>query len=541
MQLQVSAYGETLHLQTPFKPFSQTKATTTCTISFIFFSLSLVLCEMGPFFKLNNENIFKTINTGDLFSTMLSKHFYSTFLELLRFVTLILAISIEAFFIAQNRKFFFHFILLSCILLLFFFIKPYLSRPASVYLVDFSCFKPPSFCRVPFSYFLENASKIEGFDSESIAFMSKILASSGQSEETCLPPALHYIPPKTHQQESIKEVEMVLFPVMEDLLSKAKLSPRDIDILIVNCSGFCPSPSLSSIIINKYSMRKDIKSYNLSGMGCSASATGIEFVQNLLKTHKNTYAIILSTEILSTGWYSGREKSKLLLNCLFRMGSAAILLTNKKEARNSSKYKLVCTVRTHRAFEDKAYLSAIREEDSNGNLGVTLNRDLRQVAGDILKTNITILGSKILPFTEKLWHGVSIVRGKFIHKSGDEIYVPNFKTVVHHFCLPTSGRPLIRDIAKGLKLGERDIEPALMTLHRFGNQSSSSLWYELAYMEAKDRVKKGDRVWQLGMGTGPKCISVVWECLRPIVGESIMGPWADCVHQYPIIAVNQGV
>ncbi|KAH7564934.1 hypothetical protein JRO89_XS09G0078300 [Xanthoceras sorbifolium] len=238
--------------------------------------------------------------------------------------------------------------------------------------------------------------------------MSKILASSGQSEETCLPPALHYIPPKTHQQESIKEVEM----------------------------WFCPSPSLSSIIINKYSMRNDIKSYNLSGMGCSASATGIEFVQNLSKLTKNTYAIILSTEILSTGWYSGREKSKLLLNCLFRMGSAAILLTNKKEARNSSKYKLVCTVRTHRAFEDKAYLSAIREEDSNGNLGVTLNRDLRQ-------------------------------------------------TVVHHFCLPTSGRPLIRDIAKGLKLGERDIEPALMTLHRFGNQSSSSLWYELAYMEAK--------------------------------------------------------
>ncbi|KAI9162263.1 hypothetical protein LWI28_025561 [Acer negundo] len=497
---------------------------------------------MGPFSKLNNENIFKTINTQDhyhLFSTMLSKHFYSNILELLRFLTLILVISIEAFFIAhQDWKFISHFIILLLIIFLY-----YLSKPASsvCYLVDFCCFKPPSFCRVPFSTFLENASKIEGFNSESIAFMSKILSSSGQSEETYLPPALHYIPPKTHQQESIKEAKMVLFPVMKDLLLKTKLSPRDIDILIVNCSGFCPSPSLSSIIINKYYMRSDIRSYNLSGMGCSASVIAIELAQSLLKTQKNSYAVVLSTEILSTGWYSGNEKPKLLLNCLFRMGSAAILLSNKKETKNTSKYKLFCTVRTQSAFEDKAYLSAIREEDSNGKLGVTLNRDLLEVAAETLRTNITILGSKILPFSEKLWHGVSIVRKKFAHKDQEiNYYEPNFKTVVQHFCLPTSGRPMIRDIAKGLKLSERDIEPALMTLHRFGNQSSSSLWYELCYMEAKEGVKKGDRVWQLGMGTGLKCNSVVWECLRPIVGESSVGPWADCVHQYPITAINKG-
>jgi 3-ketoacyl-CoA synthase len=52
--------------------------------------------------------------------------------------------------------------------------------------------------------------------------------------------------------------------------------------------------------------------------------------------------------------------------------------------------------------------------------------------------------------------------------------------VIQHFCLPTSGRPLIREITKELKLGENEDEAALMTLHRFGNQSSSSLWYEVA-------------------------------------------------------------
>ncbi|KAF3433085.1 hypothetical protein FNV43_RR24187 [Rhamnella rubrinervis] len=438
-----------------------------------------------------------------------------------------------------RRRSIFHVLLLSSFLV-FFLLKPYFSNySCPLYLVDFSCLRPPSSCRVPFSKFLGNASKFESFNSGSIAFMAKHLTSSGQSEETYLPPALHFIPPKTQLQESIKEVHMVLFTIMDDLLAKTKLSPRDIDILIVNCSGFCPSPSLSSIVINKYAMRSDIKSFNLSGMGCSASALSINLGQNLLKVHKNSYAIVLSTEILSNGWYAGNERPKLLLNCLFRMGSAAVLLTNKKEARKSSKYELFHTLRTQRAFDDKAYLSAIREEDSTGRLGVTLKRDLLHVAGETLRSNVTLLGSSILPFLEKLWHGLSIIRKRFMDKSA-EIYVPNFKTVIQHFCLPTSGRPVIKEIAKGLKLGDREMEPALMTLHRFGNQSSSSLWYELAYLEAQDRVRKGDKVWQIGMGSGPKCVSVIWKCIRPIAKDQ-NSPWADCVHQYPIVPMDPGV
>ncbi|KAL3524205.1 hypothetical protein ACH5RR_017039 [Cinchona calisaya] len=380
---------------------------------------------------------------------------------------------------------------------------------------------------------------LDFLDKESVSFMAKVLTHSGQGEQTYLPPALHYIPPRSGHQEAISEVHVSLFPIFEDLMSRTKLSPQDIDILIVNCSGFCPAPSLSSIIINKYSLREDIKSFNISGMGCSASALAIDMAQNILKTHKNSNAVILSTEILSTGWYRGKERPMMVLNCLFRMGGAAILLTNKREAKSTSKYKLLLTQRTQRAFDDKGYYSAIREEDSKGNTGVTIKRDLLQVAGETLKCNITILGPKILPYTEQIRYVVSILYKKLMDNKCREIYVPNFKSVIQHFCLPTSGIPVIREIGKGLKLGERDMEPALMTLHRFGNQSSSSLWYELAYMEAKGRLKKGDKVWQLGMGSGPKCNSIVWVCIRNIHGEVQSGPWADSIDGYPIVAVHE--
>ncbi|KAH0686303.1 hypothetical protein KY289_017055 [Solanum tuberosum] len=372
-------------------------------------------------------------------------------------------------------------------------------------------------------------------DKQSITFMTKILNQSGQSDETYIPPALHYIPPKSDYQEVISEVHMVLFPVFEDLLAKTKLTPRDIDVLIVNCSGFCPAPSLSSIIVNKFRMREDIKSYTISGMGCSASALAIDITQNIFKSRKDSIAVVLSTEILSTGWYPGKEPSMLVINCLFRMGAAGILISNKKESKNRAKYELVKTLRTQRAYDDKGYFSAYREEDSDGYTGVTLKRNLLETAGETLRSNITILASQILPFTEKILYGVSILKKKMVDKkSSVEIYVPNFKSVINHFCLPTSGRAVINEIGKGLNLGESDMEAALMTLHRFGNQSSSSLWYELAYLEAKERVKKGDKVWMLGMGSGPKCISIIWECIRPICGEAQRGPWADSIDGYPL-------
>ncbi|GAB2294069.1 hypothetical protein Dimus_028286 [Dionaea muscipula] len=285
-------------------------------------------------------------------------------------------------------------------------------------------------------------------------------------------------------------------------------------------------------------MREDVKSYNVSGMGCSAGMLGIDMAQNLLRVHHNCNAVVLSLEILTTGWYAGDEPSKLALNCVFRMGSSATLLTNFDQLKAPAKYKLVRTMRTQRAFTDRGYHSAWRDEDSNGLTGVTLSRDILPEANETLRMNITSLGLSMLPVTEKLRFAVSILRKKVIDKLG-QVYVPDFKRAIDHFCLPITGRPVIKEMGKRLKLDERDMEGVMATLHRFGNQSSSSLWYELAYLEAKERVKKGDKVWQLGMGSGPKSTSVIWECLRPIVGEAKNGPWADSIHRYPTTIFDQ--
>ncbi|KAL0317683.1 UNVERIFIED_CONTAM: 3-ketoacyl-CoA synthase 5 [Sesamum angustifolium] len=180
-------------------------------------------------------------NSTAISDKLLLAQMASFFTQLINLSILVIFFSLQSLFIMQKREPVYHFLAASCFLL-FVVAKHYVSTPSTMYLVDFSCLKPPNFCRVPFSTYIEHARMLDFLDEESVAFMAKVLRHSGQGEQTYIPPAIHYIPPKSGHQEALKEAHMVLFPVVEDLLSKTNTSPQEIDVLIVNCSGFCPAP-----------------------------------------------------------------------------------------------------------------------------------------------------------------------------------------------------------------------------------------------------------------------------------------------------------
>ncbi|KAL6966816.1 3-ketoacyl-CoA synthase 20 [Sarracenia purpurea var. burkii] len=81
------------------------------------------------------------------------------------------------------------------------------------------------------------------------------------------------------------------------------------------------------------------------------------------------------------------------------------------------------------------------------------------------------------------------------------------------------------------------MEPSRMT-YRFGNTSTSSLWYEVAYSEAKRRIKKGDRIWKITFrsgSSGSKCNSAVWWALKSIdPTKEKMNPWEEENDEFPI-------
>lgn len=59
--------------------------------------------------------------------------------------------------------------------------------------------------------------------------------------------------------------------------------------------------------------------------------------------------------VLGVHRYLGNDRSMLIPNTLFRIGGAAVVLTNKPSWKSRSKYELQHVVRVHMGKDEKAY------------------------------------------------------------------------------------------------------------------------------------------------------------------------------------------
>ncbi|KAI0493833.1 hypothetical protein KFK09_023958 [Dendrobium nobile] len=224
----------------------------------------------------------------------------------------------------------------------------------------------------------------------------------------------------------------------------------------------------------------------------------------------------------------------LVTNCIFRVGTAAVLLTSDPSSNVFAKYELLRSLRTHHGPDDAAYNAAMQADDDHGGIGVALTKDLVGVAGASLRSHISTLAPYVLPVSELVRYAYCVARSVAKgERKAAAAYVPDFTVAFEHICIHAGGKAVIDAVGRIMGFDERVTEPARMCLHRFGNTSSSMVFYELGYFEAKGRVKRGDRLWMLAFGTGFKACTVVWRAL----GDARMAPdnpWNDCVHRYPV-------
>lgn len=410
-----------------------------------------------------------------------------------------------------------------------------LQRQKPVYLLSFATFKAPESWKLSHDEIIEIMRRQKCFTEDSLEFLNKILERSGTGQATAWPPGIvQCLQNETTSSDrsieaSRKEAETVIFDVVEQALQKAHVKPRDIDILIINCSLFSPTPSLCAMVLSHFNMRSDVVTYNLSGMGCSASLISIDLAKQLLAIRRGAKALVVSTEILTPNFYHGNDRAFLIQNTLFRCGGAAMVLSNSRRDGRRAWFKLLHTVRVQ-GTGDAAYECVYEGEDAHGERGVRLSKDIVKVAGKCMEKNFTTLGPSVLPLTEQAKVVVAIA-ARYVVRFIDRMlkarqmdhlamrlptikpYVPDFKTGIDHFCIHAGGRAVIDGIEKNMKLESYHTEASRMTLLNYGNTSSSSIWYELEYIQEQQRtnpLKKGDRVLQVAFGSGFKCTSGVW-------------------------------
>ncbi len=408
----------------------------------------------------------------------------------------------------------------------------YLSnKQKPVYLVDFVTWEPPEAWKVSPEELMNIMRAQKCFTEESLDFLALMLENNGCGPRTAWPPGIV----KCLSGDNVKsdrtaeaarlEAEEVMYPIVRDLLTKTNTDPKDIDILVINCSLFSPTPSLCSMVVNEFNMRSDISSYNLSGMGCSAGIISIELVQNMLASKPGARAIVVSTENLTQNLYHGNERGFLLQNTLFRCGGAAMLLTNRWMDGFRSTFKLLHCVRTQLVSSD-SFGCVYETEDTTNQRGVRLSRNIVKVAGRAMEKNFTTLGPYVLPISEQLktgfWMAVRYLQKLAIEKKIIEKdkatkiapYIPDFKRGIDHFCIHAGGRGVIDGIEENLQLSHEHVEASRHALYTYGNTSSSSIWYEMDYIRDRMNLKRGQRVLQVAFGSGFKCNSAVWLCIN---------------------------
>ncbi|XP_071737901.1 3-ketoacyl-CoA synthase 20-like [Rutidosis leptorrhynchoides] len=405
-----------------------------------------------------------------------------------------------------------------------------------VYLVDFTCYKPP-ISQMCSKEFVKKLRQFGFYSEETLDYMTKVLEGCGLGDSTYFPEIFSqqtYNPSINHAR---REVEKTIFGSVDMLLAKTGVRCEDIGILIVNCTIHNSVSSLCSMIVNRYKLRENIITYNLVGMGCSAGLRAIGLAQQLLQVHLNSYALIVSTEGITDNLYRGKDRSKLLQNCVFRVGGAAILLSNHPSDIKKCKYELVHAIHTNTSRLDRSYKCVCREEDEAGMVGININKDLITAAIDTIKPNVTILSYLILPLKEKLKYLLNYIKIniKIIPSMSIKPYIPNYNGVIDHFLPHVGGKPVLDELQRTLGFSDTVMEASRMTLYRYGNTSSSSIWYELAYVEAKGRVKKGNQVWQMAFGSGFKCSSLIWRAMKTVNYLDRHNPWMNEIGEYPVV------
>lgn len=62
----------------------------------------------------------------------------------------------------------------------------------------------------------------------------------------------------------------------------------------------------------------------------TAGVIATDLARQLLNIYPNTYALVVCTENLTYNWYPGTNRGMLVTNTIFRVGGAALLLSNKR-------------------------------------------------------------------------------------------------------------------------------------------------------------------------------------------------------------------
>jgi predicted naringenin-chalcone synthase len=247
-------------------------------------------------------------------------------------------------------------------------------------------------------------------------------------------------------------------------LARVGLEPQEVTALIVHtCTGYL-CPGLTSYLLERLDLPRDIRTYDLVGIGCGGAVPTLQAGAEHLQAQGAGVALCVSVEICSATFQMEEDLGLLMSNALFADGAAAALLWTRPQG-----LELVASSNRHQP-EDR---EAIRYVYKNGKLFNQLSRALPQMVNRAVAAAV------------------------------QKVLEPRGLTAadVAHWALHGGGDKIITAVARELGLPPEKLLPTRETLSRYGNMSSPSALFTLRDI-LDNGIRPGDWCLLASFGAG---------------------------------------
>ena len=253
-------------------------------------------------------------------------------------------------------------------------------------------------------------------------------------------------------------------------LVDAQLDVHDIDAVVVStCTGYL-CPGLSSYIVERAGLRRDVQAFDLVGQGCAAALPNWQLASALLDAGRAEHVLSICVEVCSAAMYLDDDAGVLISACLFGDGAGAAVLSRQPHA---SRRRVQWT--DSASLMDPSERAALRFESRDGMLRNILTRSVPRLAADAARSVAeTVLGRAGL--------GPRDVRAWIMH---------------------AGGRDVLLALQDGLGVEPQQLRFSAEMLREYGNLSSAFVYFVL--QAALDSDVPAGAWWMSSFGAGFAC------------------------------------
>jgi alkylresorcinol/alkylpyrone synthase len=259
-------------------------------------------------------------------------------------------------------------------------------------------------------------------------------------------------------------------------LGNAALAAIDIDAVVIStCTGYL-CPGLSSYVIERLALRRDIQAFDLVGQGCAAALPNWLLAKALLAGDGAQHVLSICVEVSSAAMYLDNDPGVLISACLFGDGAgAAVLSTVSRPGQRTVEFT------TARSLVNPGERNALRFESREGMLRNVLTRAVPQLAAEharqVLDSALEEAGLVQADITAWIMHA--------------------------------GGRDVLKALQGRLDLEASELAYSAAMLREYGNISSSSVYFVLQ-QALSDSVPPG-LWWMSSFGAGFSCHGALLE------------------------------